>query len=149
MYRERQHLWHGLRAREPGECVSQVVRMSESSTFTVGVYTAGGSDLTYSLMVEVLDLLPEDEILEKSWTSLTGSQTVLVADLSADIVTEKTGAIIDDGTRDRCLGSLSCSGSEMGISEGTSSGGNKPLQCQDGNGGDTHTGHSDWRFVKT
>jgi len=100
-------------------------------------------------MVEVLDLLSEDEILEKSWASLTSSQTILVADLSADIVTEKTSAIINDGAGDRCLGSFSCSSNEMGISEGTSGRRNKSLQCQDSNGGDTHTGHGDWRFGET
>lgn len=46
-------------------------------------------------MIEVCDLLPEDEILEKSGTPRTSPEAVLLRDLSTDIVGEETFAIIN------------------------------------------------------
>lgn len=48
-------------------------------------------------MVEVGHFLSEDEILEESWASLPSSETILVANLTTNIIGEIAIAIVDYG----------------------------------------------------
>lgn len=59
---------------------------------------------TYTLMVETLNLLTEDEILEQSRTTLTDAQTVLVRDGTANVRGHKCVGVIEIELRQELLG---------------------------------------------